>query len=36
MGEQNGSNKTAISDITENSQQRDFFLPYFQTIFVVS
>jgi hypothetical protein len=35
VGEQNGLNKTPARKITENSQPRDFFLLYFQTLLAV-
>jgi hypothetical protein len=35
VGEQNGLNNTTSLNITENSQHRDFFLLYFQTILAV-
>jgi hypothetical protein len=35
VGEQNGLNKTAAPNITENSQPRDFFFLYFYTILTV-
>jgi hypothetical protein len=35
VGEQNGLNKTAAPNLTENSQPCDFFLMYFQTILAV-
>jgi hypothetical protein len=36
VGEKRGLDKTAARNITENSQPRDFFLLYFQTILAIT